>query len=294
MHDWQSYIDKISKQIVKIEVQSGWGTGFVHYGRTGGTRCIATARHVVAQVVEEKQPFRVWHGKRVTDFGKGAKDAVFVQRNDADVDSAVLAVIDHDLPMPLVSLADQQERRAVCVGTEVGWLGFPSLLGITGQLCFFSGRISCLDARANRFFIDGTVVQGCSGGPVFCITANGPRIIGAITDIIPNCNSLDEGGYLPGLVAAVDVSNYKPLEQALDQMPNRERSLTIKLDECPKCGGRLTEQVDTSGQPDIICQSGCGALIDLLDSGFVRNAPGGSARLKDIIIEHFRLLAGRS
>lgn len=291
MHDWQRHVDEIAQQVVRIETPSKSGTGFVHYARRGGTRCIATARHVVADVWKKKQPFRVWHGTRAFDFS--TKDAVFVQRNDADVDSAVLAVIDHDLPMPLVPLASLQERQEVRMGMEVGWLGFPGLDGVRNQLCFFSGRISFVDGLANHFLIDGTAVHGCSGGPVFCVTTGGARIIGALSSYIPNTN-MPKGGYLPGLAAAVNVSNYKVIEEALDRLPSRERSLQIKLDECPKCGGSLAEQIDTNGQPDIVCQSGCGALMDLLDQDFVRNAPGGAARLKGIIIESFRRVADGS
>ena len=292
MDDWQRHVDEIAQQVVRVETQSGWGTGFVHYARRGGTRCIATALHVVADVREKKQSFRVWHGTRAFDFGRDAKDALFIEWDNTDIDSAVLAVIDHDLPMPRVSLASPQERQQVRIGMEVGWLGFPALDGVTGQLCFFSGRISFVDEPADYFLIDGTAVHGCSGGPVFCVMADGVRIIGALSGYIPNAN-LAEGGYLPGLAAAVNVSNYKVIEEALDKLPNRERSLTVKLDECPKCGGTLAEQVDKDGQPDIFCQSGCGALIDLLDQDFVQNAPGGAARLKDILIGSFRRVVDR-
>ena len=291
MLDWQHHVDEITQQVLRIETQSGWGTGFVHYGRRGGTRCIATARHVVTDVLEKKEPFRVWHGSRAFDFGRETKDALFVQRNDADVDSAVLAVIEHDLPMPRVSLASIEERREVRIGMEVGWLGFPALGGVNGDLCFFSGRISFVDETANHILIDGTAVHGCSGGPVFCVTTNGARIIGALSGYIPNTN-MPAGGYLPGLAAAVNVSIYKVFEKTLDQIPRRERSLKVKLDECPKCGGGLVERLGTDGQPDIVCQSGCGALIDLLDQDFVRNAPGGAARLRSGLVESFRRVVG--
>ena len=153
MDDWQRHVDEIGPQVVRIETQSGWGTGFVHYARRGGTRCIATALHVVADVQKERQRFRVWHDARAFDFGSDAKGALFVGLEGTDLDSAVLAVIDHDLPMPHVSLASPQERQQVRVGMEVGWLGFPSLDGVTGQLCFFSGRISFVDELANYFLI---------------------------------------------------------------------------------------------------------------------------------------------
>ena len=286
MHDWQRHVEEIAQQVVRIETQSGWGTGFVHYARQAGARCIATARHVIEDVWKKNQSFRVWHGTRAFDYHKDTEDALFVQRTGADIDLTVIAVIEHGLPMPLVPLASPQERQEVRVGMDVGWLGFPALDGVSGQLCFFSGRISLANRRADYFLIDGTAVHGCSGGPVFCVTNDGARIIGALSSYIPNAN-MSEGGYLPGLSAAVDVSNYKDLEKALDRLPSGERSLEIKLNECPKCGGNLVEHTDANGQPDIVCQSGCGALIDLLDQDFVRNAPGGAARLKGVLIESF-------
>ena len=292
MQDWQHHVEEITQQVVRIETQNGWGTGFVHYARRGGTRCIATARHVVADVLEGKKPFRVWYGSTAFDFGKDTKNALFIQRNDADVDSAVLAVIDHGLPMPLVSLASLKERQDVRIGMEVGWLGFPGLYGVSGHLCFFSGRISFVDETANHFLIDGTAVHGCSGGPVFCVTSNGARIIGALSEYIPNAN-MSKVGYLPGLASAVNVSNYKVLEEVLDQIPSRERSLKIKLDECPNCGGSLAESLDADGQPHIVCRSGCGTLIDLLEQDFVRNVPGGAARLRGILVENFRRFVDR-
>ena len=182
--------------------------------------------------------------------------------------------------------------RMFRIGMEVGWLGFPSLDGVIGQICFFSGRISFVDETSNHFLIDGTAVHGCSGGPVFCVTTNGARIIGALSGYIPNAN-MPESGYLPGLAAAVNVSNFKVIEEALDRLPNRERSLKIKLDECPKCSGNLAERLDKDGQHEIVCQSGCGALIDLVDQDFVRNAPGGTARLRGILVDNFRRVVDR-
>ncbi len=67
---------------------------------------------------------------------------------------------------------------------EVGWLGYPSLDGLTEQLCFFSGRISLADRKRHRYLIDGTSVPGCSGGPVFCRTLHGLRIVGAMTEYL--------------------------------------------------------------------------------------------------------------
>lgn len=288
MSDWNTIVEQIAEQVVRIQTASEWGTGFVHYARDGGTRCIATARHVVEAAVRERQTIRIWHGMKVSVFGQG-NDAIFVQRTDADVDSALLVVIEHALPKPLVPVINAEERAEVVVGMEVGWLGFPALNSLNDRLCFFSGRISLVDRDAHRYLIDGTGVQGCSGGPVFCQTAGGPRIIGALIQHIPNVN-LDDHNLLPGLSAAVDVSNYKSVEEALDKLPQRQqRRLTIKLDECPKCGAGLSEATRTDGTAqDLVCAAGCGSLVDLLDREFVNGFPGGPIRLNEIIRRAFK------
>ena len=49
MINWHEYVDQMTPQIVQIRTSKGWGTGFIHYATEGGTRCIATARHVVEE-----------------------------------------------------------------------------------------------------------------------------------------------------------------------------------------------------------------------------------------------------
>ena len=214
MSDWHQCVGQVARQVVRIQTPDGWATGFIHYASDGGARCIATARHVIEEAHRQRQTVRIWHDKKISVVGPG-NDAILVQRTDADVDSALLVVIEHELPKPLVPVINAEERAGVVVGMEVGWLRFPALNSLNDRLCFFSGRISLVDRDAHRYLIDGTGVQGCSGGPVFCQTAGGPRIIGALIQHIPNVNFHDHN-LLPGLSAAVDVSNYKSVEDALD------------------------------------------------------------------------------
>ena len=227
---------------------------------------------------------------------------VLAQRTDADVDSAVLAVIVPELPRPSVPLVAPTERCHVNVGTEVGWLGFPDLDTLRHRLCFFSGRVSLIDSDTHRYLIDGTNVRGCSGGPVFCITPGGLRIIGALTDYFPyrdqdgdlghkesDSDSLPNG-FLPGLTAAVDVSNYKSLEAALSGLRRERLKLTLKLDKCPRCKADLVEQPVVDGVTEIVCTAGCGPLIDSIDPGVVRGFPGGRADIAEVVLQGFRAL----
>ena len=88
-----------------------WGTGFVHYATDGGVRCIASARRVLEQPHRCGQRFRVWHGNRVSEFGGGgSQDAVLVWVKDDHLDTAVVAVISHQLPKPVVPLISATER----------------------------------------------------------------------------------------------------------------------------------------------------------------------------------------
>lgn len=61
-------------------------------------------------------------------------------------------------------------------------------------LCFFSGRVSAVYDK--HFLVDGTAIHGVSGGPAFCSTTGGLRIVGSISAYLPN---LVEKGAFPGL-----------------------------------------------------------------------------------------------
>ena len=119
MSDWSQYIDQVATQVVRIEMQSMWGTGFVHYATDGGVRCIVLARHVLEQPHRQDQRFRIWHGNRVSEFGgRGSKDALLVRLTDdyRDIDTAVVAVIAHQLPKPAVPLIGETEREGITAG----------------------------------------------------------------------------------------------------------------------------------------------------------------------------------
>ena len=139
-----------------------------------------------------------------------------------------------------MQMLSPDERAYITVGMEVGWLGFPALCSIDRSLCFLSGRVSFVDHDNHRYLVDGTNVEGCSGGPVFRQTSSGLRIIGALIQYITNRNR-NKQGLLPGLSAAADVSSFSALESALAKLLKRQVSLTTKLSECPQCDAQLTE-----------------------------------------------------
>ena len=294
---WSRAIERVSQQVVRIRTPTCSGTGFVSYGRQRGTRMIATAQHVVASALSTEDPIQISAGQRILTLGNTGLNTRFLHTTTPGVDSAILAVISHDLPRPTVPIldpADPEEVAEIKVGTEVGWLGFPALPTVAGRLCFFSGRISLVDP-SGRFLLDGTNVQGCSGGPAFCVTPDGPRIIGVVTDYFPNENFRDtEGepiGLAPGLTAVADVTNYKRVEAALNQLPDHrdpDKTATIDIDltKCAKCGAALVKgRYPGERTPALLCSANCGPLVDLMDEALVNQFPGGARGLNQYLYE---------
>ena len=265
MTDWSECIAQVAPQVVRVQTDDRSGTGFILYGTEGGSRFIVTARHVTESFPGDDRPFFVVHGATVFRYGMpGSKDALFIrfsERPGSDV--SVFAVINKLLPKPGIHLISPSERVQITEGVEVGWLGFPSLDHLEPELSFFSGRVSRVDLLNNRYLIDGTNVPGCSGGPVFLPSAYGPRII-------------------PGLSAAVDVSEYQAIEGILAKLRPAERELTIDLDKCPRCRGPIVE-AGAGALPPLRCKAGCGSVIRLLDQDFVDGFPGGATRLAELL-----------
>ncbi|MDE2784145.1 MAG: hypothetical protein OXK77_14400 [Gemmatimonadota bacterium] len=266
------------------------------YGRQRGTRIVATAQHVIEAAIGDQTPIHVAARQRILTLGAIGLNIRFVHKTTRGVDSAILAFVSHDLPRPTVPILDPanpEELSQVKVGTEVGWLGFPDLQTVAGRLCFFSGRISLVDP-AGRFLLDGTNVQGCSGGPAFCVTPDGPRIIGVVTDYFPNENFRNtEGepiGLAPGLTAVADVTNYKSIEAALNRLPDHkvteQTTTTIELTKCAECGAGLVKGEYPGEQtPTLLCSNGCGPLIDLLDERLVNQFPGEARGFNQYLCE---------
>ena len=93
------------------------------------------------------------------------------------LDVALLLFFAPELPKATVPIIERPSD--VRVGTEVGWLGYPGRLPET--LCFFSGRISAALPDSGSYLVDGAAMPGVSGGPVFCKTAAGLRLVGSVS-----------------------------------------------------------------------------------------------------------------
>lgn len=138
--NWDQIVQKVTPHIVKIETQSGHGSGFLFMYNDNKSWCgIATAAHVLYQADKWKQPIQIFHSE--------SNQTLFLQANervitiDWETDSAVLLFNKVELPLPQDLIPLLPSSSPLSIGLEVGWLGFPAIESFT--LCFFSRHYQC-------------------------------------------------------------------------------------------------------------------------------------------------------
>lgn len=201
--NWDNIVKKVSPHIVRIETQSGHGSGFLFMYNDNKSWCgVATAAHVLFQADKWKQPIQIFH----SESGK----TLFLRENervittDWETDSAVLLFGKGDFPFPEDIIPLLPTSTPLSIGIEVGWLGFPAIESFT--LCFFSGIISARQDFRKAYLIDGVAINGVSGGPVIYSTdTEGIQFIGTVNAYKANRVT---GETLPGLSIAQDVSHF--------------------------------------------------------------------------------------
>lgn len=221
--NWDQIVNKVSPYIVKIETQTGHGTGFLSLYNETKTWCgIATALHVVAHADEWKQPIKInHHSSREFLFLEEDKRIIY---KDYDTDSAVVLFFKDKLPFPedLISLLPSQ--KPIGIGVEVGWLGFPAVAPY--DLCFFSGNVSARQEFRKAYLVDGVAINGVSGGPVlFSTETDGVQIVGTVSAYQANRAT---GEALPGLLIAQDVSHFHDVAnhiRSLDDANKKKKEL---------------------------------------------------------------------
>ena len=209
-------IPLVAAQIVRIENHGGWGTGFIVDGdQENHMRTIATAHHVLEGYSPNSIVLTTADGRDFQLVGERHKFLV-ARMNGLDASTLILVHPDFThLPMPSVPLLTRNEIP-LSVGTEIGWLGYPRVA--PGQLCFFSGRLSAA-MSGDQFLVDGTAIHGVSGGPAFCVTPHGPRIVGSITAYLPNLLTDEDGDRdltLPGLSLVTHAAAHRDLEMTVE------------------------------------------------------------------------------
>lgn len=201
--NWDQVVKKVAPHVLKIETPSGHGTGFLFlYNDTGSWCGIATAEHVVAHADDWQQPIKIHHphtGKTI--FLKQEERVIY---RDWKTDSAVILFFKSDLDLPDSPITLLPMGSLIDIGSEVGWLGFPSVA--PNNLCFFSGNVSARQEYRNAYLIDGVAINGVSGGPVLHLTeTDGVQIVGTVSAYSANRAT---GEVLPGLAIAQDVSHF--------------------------------------------------------------------------------------
>jgi hypothetical protein len=221
--NWDQIVQKVTPHIVKIETQSGHGSGFLFMYNENKSWCgIATAAHVLYQADKWKQPIQIFHSESNQTLLLQANERVITI--DWETDSAVLLFNKVELPLPQDLIPLLPSSSPLNIGLEVGWLGFPAIESFT--LCFFSGIISARQDFRKAYLIDGVAINGVSGGPVLYSTGTeGIQFIGTVNAYKANRVT---GEALPGLLIAQDVSHFHGVLQhvrSIDEANKKKQEL---------------------------------------------------------------------
>ena len=186
---WHEAAVTVSKQVVQIIAGNARGTGFITHC-AHDLRGIATAFHVIREAIETDQAITIRYGPRKsTKIGPSTgRELILLRDKDKATDVALLLFKDKDAPSPPRAEL-LQPHRAIVVGVELGWIGFPAIVGGEAP-CFFSGRISFTAHDGNLYLVDGTGIKGVSGGPVFYLNGEQPEIIGVVSAYTPEVHRL--------------------------------------------------------------------------------------------------------
>lgn len=199
MYEWYEAADLLKPRMVRIATPVGTGSGFLlPWASKSGLCAVATAAHVVDHAFYWEQPIRLDQVETGNSLlVRQEQRAIFL---NAPLDTAVVVFESGTIQPTEGDLAFVPEDKYLKVGNEVGWLGFPA---ITPSLCFFSGRISAWRHDEKAYLIDGVAINGVSGGVVFALGVDEPRVVGVVSAYVPNRAT---GEVLPGLAVARDVS----------------------------------------------------------------------------------------
>lgn len=232
--DWSESVSRIAPFVVKIQTQTGYGTGFVFWQK-GDWCCIATAKHVIesANISGWEQPIYIIQpdGNVIRcDPTSEGRQIYELNKENINGDSAAILIYKDKINIPSECLPIRDFSNELNIGAEVGWLGYPQIVAQKiRQPSFFSGCISNIFADLQQYAIDGVAIHGVSGGPVFYRGSSDdtPAIIGTISSYFPNQIHSDQGvGFLPGIAISHSISPLLPLVDFLDiEQPRREELL---------------------------------------------------------------------
>jgi hypothetical protein len=220
--NWVGLYELILPHVVRIETESGAGTGFLFgYNKAKSLAAVATAAHVIDQAYAWRQPIKLFHDTSGSEVFLADTDrAIFM---DSERDSASILIGAKDLPLPDDPLPLLDPKKVKRIGVELAWVGYPSVA--YPKLCFFTGCVSAHSDKQDRYYIDGVAINGVSGGPVFANTNDKPELVGSVSAYLPN---RVQGSTLPGLLRAQDISGFHDTLahiHSLDDAREREKEL---------------------------------------------------------------------
>ncbi len=236
MANWD-YAIRIVKHITfKVYVGDFDGTGCI-VGTTGNTIMVATAWHLVEDLFQCEDKFSryielesavgdmvikanavgvarfgsiendigiVWVGPVFSSEGidkilQGwAKSKITDGALDLSGGGGIIEVTGNRKPTTDNTTYNFLSRNQVSAGMDVAWLGYPSVA--SDALCLFRGVISATSLDTQMYLVDGTVIPGLSGGPVFDVKGN---IIGIVSKYLGDQDTSS------GLIEIAPVSELK-------------------------------------------------------------------------------------
>lgn len=211
MANWSKILQKVRDHVLIIESPRVQGTGFVIHPLAEDKVTVATARHVVDQAFDWREPLKIIRVPSETEPATETQE-LFLDVNSRRINRQPrldLALIhftvgdqDKSFELPQSTLKMMPLDEILPEGTQIGWCGYPALAPLT--LCFFCGHISAWLEEDLAYLVDGVAISGVSGGPAFVPNDEGePVIIGLVTAYRRN---LDVEPPLPGvsLVRAIN------------------------------------------------------------------------------------------
>lgn len=230
--NWLTCVEAVHPYIVSIETPDLLGTAFLFaYNKDKTIAGFATAAHIVEHVDAWKEPIKLIHSTTRKELFIPHTDRVIfldLKRDSASIILFKNSPSGFDIGLPQDTLPLISAERMLRVGSEVGWLGFPSIAN--PNLCFFTGRISACLQYYDSYLIDGVAINGVSGGPVFYvpIDKSSPQIIGTVTAYMPN---KIHGDTLPGLLSVQDITSFQETIQTLKNHDDANEKKTEQSEE---------------------------------------------------------------
>ena len=232
--EWHNAIELVRPFIFRIFTPRGSGTGFV-VSKSDKVVGVATAWHVIEHAYTWGEPIKLQHDTSGDIFFLNAIDRWIVRHELQDIAVIIFNLGDLVISNPVPALIES--KSIIKVGVEIGWLGFPSVS--SGELCFFSGRVSSTFDKESAYLVDGVAINGVSGGPAFCRRGdNKIQYMGVVSAYRPNRST---GESLPGLAVVQDVAEFHDIVSHLNSVKEaKDQAEAKEIEVAP-------DSIDSSG-----------------------------------------------